>query len=126
MQSEQVYLFRVEDYSSASDLGYRDFDVDVSDPNPECSLTEGVTEQCSLTESEGVTEHRSVNIYSPSNRDTEYFRYTYRDGARIRHCHIKGGNINNPLAISRADEVRAACRSGRSCQQIRDLIESFS
>ena len=121
MQSEQVYLFRVEDYSSTSDLSYRDFELDVSEDVSE-SIQPG-------EQNDSLTGSNAVNTYKARGKargEHYYFRYSYRDGARIRHCHIKGGNINNPIAVSRAEIVRAACREGRSCQQILELIKSWS
>jgi hypothetical protein len=39
-------------------------------------------------------------------RGGEYFRLSYRLGGRVRHCHIRGGNTDSPIAQAKVAEVR--------------------
>ena len=56
----------------------------------------------------------------------EYWRFSYRDGNRVKHRHIPGGCCSNPIAASRVDEIRCAIATGRSVPQVLELIRSFT
>ncbi len=67
-----------------------------------------------------------INLYYPrgtANGFNKYFRFSYRDGKRMRHLHIPGGNTRNPEAIERAKRVRAFINQGATSSQVRSLIE---
>ncbi len=73
-------------------------------------------------------EPTAINIYTPRGKaraDYQYFRYSYRDGSRIRHCHIPGGNIHSALAQSRRDQLEEMVRQGRSPSEIVQMIQSW-
>ena len=55
----------------------------------------------------------------------KYFRYSCKVYGRRKRHHIPGGNINSPLAIERAKQVKLALDSNWSYTQIRDLVSSF-
>ncbi len=84
------------------------------------------------TESKPYTERLSfadepVHLYYPkgtANGFNQYFRFSYRDGKRMRHLHIPGGNTRNPEAIERAKRVMAFIDQGATPSQVRSLIES--
>jgi hypothetical protein len=56
----------------------------------------------------------------------KYWRFSYRDGRRVRHVHIPGGNCTNPVAVARADLVRHAIANGRSAPEILELIRPWT
>lgn len=69
-----------------------------------------------------------VHLYYPkgtANGFNQYFRFSYRDGKRMRHLHIPGGNTRNPEAIERAKRVMAFINQGATPSQVRSLIESW-
>jgi hypothetical protein len=43
---------------------------------------------------------KAISTYHPRGtaRSGEYFRFSYRDGSRMRHIHIRGGNTDSPIA----------------------------
>lgn len=122
-----------------SKLGYFDYDLDlyedvsgpvqdsprqernVSEPERPTLDPKTVSNSSSLTR-EDVSEPSPVNIYSPAGKETQYFRYTYRQGSRVKHRHIPGGNTTNPLARARAEIVREAVKLGYSTEQILWMI----
>jgi len=56
----------------------------------------------------------------------EYWRFSYRDGRRVRHVHIPGGNSSNPTALARVEEVRRAIANRRSPSEIVEMIHSWT
>ncbi len=63
---------------------------------------------------------KAISIYKPRGtaRSGEYFRFSYRDGSRMRHIHIRGGNIDSPVAQAKVAEVRSLLAIGVSPVQI--------
>ena len=57
---------------------------------------------------------RAISTYRPRGtaRSGEYFRFSYRDGSRMKHIHIRGGNTDSLLAIARVEEVRSLLAIG--------------
>jgi hypothetical protein len=53
---------------------------------------------------------KAISIYRPRGtaRSGEYFRFSYREGSKMRHLHIRGGNTDSPIAQGRVEEVRSA------------------
>jgi hypothetical protein len=69
-----------------------------------------------------------VNIYKPKGKakgDRSYYRYSYRDGRRVKHIHIPGGNTNCDIAQQRAKKVREAIAAGAKSPEVISLITSF-
>jgi hypothetical protein len=83
----------------------------------------------SLTENHDHDNNDSltgVNCYKPAGTargDLKYFRYSFREGNRIKHLHIPGGNTSRPKAQSNAEAVRKAIASGKSPQYIKQMIK---
>jgi hypothetical protein len=100
--------------------------VTESIPEPADSVTSsaevGVTE--SIPEpADSVTS--SVSTYRPrgtarsmENCPLEYFRFSYRDGSKVRHVHIRGGNTDSPIAQAKVAEVRSLLAAGIPPAQI--------
>ena len=69
-----------------------------------------------------------IHLYYPrgtANGVNQYFRFSYRDGKRMRHLHIPGGNTRSPQAIERAKRVMAFIDQGATPSQVRSLIEGW-
>lgn len=69
-----------------------------------------------------------IHLYYPKGSAggfNQYFRFSYRDGKRMRHLHIPGGNTRSPEAIERAKRVMAFIDQGATPSQVRSLIESW-
>jgi hypothetical protein len=69
-----------------------------------------------------------VATYRPKGtaRGGEYFRFSYRAGAKMKHLHIPGGNTGSVLAQSRATEVMELTAAGVPSLEICDRIKSWS
>jgi hypothetical protein len=57
---------------------------------------------------------KAISTYRPRGtaRSGEYFRFSYRDGSRMRHVHIRGGNTDSPIAQAKVREVRSLLMAG--------------
>jgi hypothetical protein len=70
----------------------------------------------------------AVNIYyagGTSRGKKKYYRYSWREKNKMRHCHIPGGNIDSISAKKRAALVQCEIDSGRSSKEIVEFIKSF-
>ncbi|MGK7885166.1 MAG: hypothetical protein AB4057_11150 [Crocosphaera sp.] len=70
----------------------------------------------------------AVTEYQPrgtSGGENKYYRFSYREGRRVKHIHIKGGNITNPLAIKRRDLVKAWIREDIELEKIIKWIKEW-
>jgi hypothetical protein len=57
---------------------------------------------------------KAISTYRPRGtaRSGEYFRFSYRDGSRMHHIHIRGGNTDSPMAQAKVQEVRSLLAAG--------------
>jgi hypothetical protein len=62
----------------------------------------------------------AVSTYKPRGtaRSGKYYRLSYREGGRVRHQHIRGGNTDSPIAQAKVQEVRSLLASGVSPAEI--------
>lgn len=70
----------------------------------------------------------AVSEYSPggtAGKGNYYYRFSYRQGRRTKHIHIKGGNTTNPLAIKRKGLVEAWIRENISLEKIIEWIKAW-
>ena len=67
----------------------------------------------------------SVGVYQPGKRKSKYFRYSIRIGNRIKHHHIPGGNILDPLAQARALRIKQMINASVSYLEIVKTISKF-
>ena len=67
----------------------------------------------------------TVNLYFPGRRNTPYYRFSYRNGRRTKHVHIRGGNYANPEARANADTIRAMVNRRAALDQILAQIAKF-
>lgn len=85
------------------------------------SIDEPVVTESNPPENDSVTKSASaISTYRPRGtaRSGEYFRFSYRDGGKIRHIHIRGGNTDSPIAQARVEEVRSLLAAGVPPAQI--------
>lgn len=68
---------------------------------------------------------RAISRYRPKGtaRGGEYFRFSYRDGGKVRHIHIRGGNTDSPIAQAKVQEVRSLLASGMPPSQIASMLQ---
>lgn len=92
----------------------------VSDVSPKHEVSESLSKNDSLT---------GVNVYEAGGSargGRKYFRYSYREGERIKHLHIGGGNVHCSVAVGRAQLVRDALLARQlSPQEIKLLIRGL-
>ena len=67
----------------------------------------------------------AVSTYRPRGtaRGGEYYRLSYKDGSRVRHVHIRGGNTDSPIAQAKVQEVRSLLAAGMSPAQVADYLK---
>jgi len=68
----------------------------------------------------------AVSTYRPRGtaRGGEYYRLSYKDGGRVRHVHIRGGNTDSPIARAKVAEVRSLLAAGVSPAQIVGMLRT--
>ena len=69
---------------------------------------------------------KAISTYQPRGtaRSGEYFRFSYRDGSRMRHIHIRGGNTDSPIAQAKVQEVRSLLAAGISPAEIAAMLKT--
>lgn len=67
----------------------------------------------------------TVNLYFPGRRSTPYYRFSYRNGRKTKHKHIRGGNYANPEAKANADTIRDMVQREASLGEILAQIAKF-
>jgi hypothetical protein len=101
-------------------------DSDTSSNIHKCVVSES---KCTNVEKlDECTTHGTIQEYESkgTSRGTKkYFRYQWREGKRIRHRHIPGGNINDLLAKKRAALVQCQIDVGKTPSEIVEFIKSF-
>ena len=115
---EQLKLFSVEDSHFLSSVR------SVSDTELKASLTNSQT--IVNKEIERVSDRSaSINKYSPGKRKTEYFRLSYRNGSKIKHIHIRGGNVNSALVQNRIFKLQNMINQGASIGELLRVIANM-
>jgi len=69
---------------------------------------------------------KAISTYHPRGtaRSGEYFRFSYRDGFRMRHIHIRGGNTDSPIAQAKVAEVRSLLAAGMAPAEIAAMLKT--
>ncbi len=103
--------------------------VDWELENSECtdSVTDSKHSNYVVTESI-CTSIGCIEIYctgGTSRCEKKYYRFTWREKNRIKHCHIPGGNIDSVTAKKRAALVQCEIDRSRSPERIVEYIKSF-
>jgi len=70
----------------------------------------------------------AVSTYRPRGtaRGGEYYRLSYKDGGRVRHVHIRGGNKYSPIAQAKVEEVRSLLAAGVTPAEIAAMLRNNS
>jgi hypothetical protein len=73
----------------------------------------------------GDSVSKAISIYEPRGtaRSGKYFRFSYRDGSRMRHIHIRGGNTDSPIAQAKVQEVRSLLAAGIPPAEIAAMLK---
>jgi hypothetical protein len=73
-------------------------------------------------------DNLAINAYRPRGtaRGGEYYRLSYKDGGRVRHVHIRGGNTDSPIAQAKVQEVRSLLAAGVSPAEIAAMLRNQS
>lgn len=99
----------------------------VSPPTPDCDSL--LPANKIDTESTPVdTESSSGVKYVPkgtARTKSTYFRYSYRDGSKMKHVHIPGGNTSNPVARRNWQLVLASKSKGMTSAEIVEMIKTL-
>ncbi|MFB8795913.1 MAG: hypothetical protein U7126_17235 [Microcoleus sp.] len=122
--ADTEYTVEVADTEYTVEVADTEYTVEVADTEytVEVADTEYIVE---VAEDDSVS--RAISTYRPRGtaRSGEYFRFSYRDGSRMRHVHIPGGNIDSEIAQARLKEVRSALLAGMSPVQVVAVIHSW-
>jgi hypothetical protein len=87
-----------------------------------------VTESTPPAEFDDLLALNAISTYKPRGtaRSGEYFRLSYRDGGRVRHVHIRGGNTDSPIAQAKVAEVRSLLAAGVPPAQVATMLKTKS
>lgn len=66
-----------------------------------------------------------INTYYPGKRDTIYFRLSYRQGCKMKHHHIPGGNINSDLAQYRVKRLQEMIDRGAELGEVLAALSTY-
>jgi hypothetical protein len=107
-------------------------EVDTESNSPNDSVSEAIapvevdTESNSLNDS--VSGCKAISTYRPRGtaRSGEYFRFSYRDGSRMRHIHVRGGNTDSPITQARVEKVRSLLAAGAKSAEIVEMLRKWS
>ena len=120
---EDVLPPPVDSVSPASTLADTEYTVEVGDT--EYTVEVGDTEYTvEVAEDDSVS--KAISTYQPRGtaRSGKYFRFSYRDGSRMRHIHIRGGNTDSPIAQAKVQEVRSLLAAGIPPAEIAAMLRS--
>jgi hypothetical protein len=119
----------------AADDSVTPVEVAVTESTPEPAADNSVTPvEVAVTESTpqpaADNSLNAISTYSPRGtarggsyyRGGQYYRLSYREGARVRHQHIRGGNTDSPMAQAKVREVRSLLAAGIPPAQIAAML----
>jgi hypothetical protein len=88
------------------------------------ALAEVVTESIPAADDSVTT--KAISTYRPRGtaRGGEYYRFSYRDGSRVKHIHICGGNTDSPIAQAKVAEVRSLLAAGANTAEVVEMLLS--
>jgi hypothetical protein len=107
----------VDSVSPASTLADTEYTVEVAedaDTEYTVEVAEDADTEYTVEVAEDDSVSKAISTYQPRGtaRSGEYFRFSYRDGLRMRHIHIRGGNTDSPIAQAKVQELRSLLASG--------------
>lgn len=68
----------------------------------------------------------SVNEYQKSRSKKKYFRVSWRDGKKMKHLHVPGGNVNAILAQYRARQLREMIDRGAALGEVVAQVQTYA
>jgi hypothetical protein len=93
--------------------------------NAEVGVTESIPEPADSVTSSAVSTYRPRGTArSIENVRLEYFRFSYREGSKVRHVHIKGGNTDSPRAQAKVAEVRSLLAAGIAPREVAAMLRN--
>ncbi len=74
---------------------------------------------------DGYLALNAVSTYRPRGtaRGGEYYRLSFKEGSRVRHVHIRGGNTDSPIAQAKVQEVRSLLAAGIPPAEIATMLK---
>ena len=66
-----------------------------------------------------------VEKYTPARRKVVYYRVSWREGRRMKHLHIPGGNTNSQLAQYRAKQLQEMIDRGAELEEIVAAVNTY-
>jgi hypothetical protein len=105
-------------------------EVDTESISPDDSVSESIApaevDTESISSDDSVSGCKAISTYRPRGtaRSGEYFRFSYRDGPKMKHIHIRGGNTDSAIANSKVEEVRSALAAGVPAVEIVKMIRA--
>ncbi len=69
-----------------------------------------------------ISTYRPRGTASPESG--KYYRLSYREGGRVKHQHIRGGNIDSPIAQAKVAEVRSLLAAGIPPAEIAAILKA--
>ena len=130
---EQLLIFpaSVSDRSKASPRNVSS-DVQTHTNKRIKSVSDSVSDGVSDTVSDTVSDRSKasltkpcVNKYSPAKRKTAYYRLSYRTDNKVKHIHIRGGNINSSIATRRARQLQTMIDRGATVAELLSAIADY-
>ncbi len=86
-----------------------------------------VTESTLALDTDDFLPIDAVSIYQPrgtARGGPKYYRMSYKEGGKVRHIHIRGGNTDSPIAQAKVAEVRSLLAAGVSPREIATSLRS--
>ena len=100
-------------------------------PGNDDSVTSAEVAVTELTPAPGNDDYLPfdpISTYRPRGtappESGKYYRLSYREGGRVRHQHIRGGNTNSPIAQARVQEVRSLLAAGIAPAEIAAMLKT--
>ena len=132
---EQLKLFDLSPKAEVNDRDYfgsRDWEVE-SDKNIFCNTPKIKNKETSenfkkLFCNKNKLSEKAVTEYQPkgtAGKTKKYYRFSYRQGNRTKHIHIKGGNTESQLAKKRKALVEAWIRENIELEKIIQWLKQW-
>ncbi|MEG4323596.1 MULTISPECIES: hypothetical protein [unclassified Microcoleus] len=134
VESDEFTLLppEIDSVSPASTLADTEYTVEVADTEyiVEVADTEYIAEVADTEYIAEVAEDDSVlkaiSTYQPRGtaRSGEYFRFSYREGLKMRHVHIRGGSTDSLISQAKVAEVRSLQAAGIPAAEIAAMLRN--
>jgi hypothetical protein len=66
-----------------------------------------------------------VNQYRVKRTENMYYRLSWRDGKKMKHIHIRGGNTYSELATKRANKIQSMIDRGAELWEITAAARTY-